>query len=71
MGSAVMIFIVIVIASFLTYEAIPSKYTKIEESLVGFINGILVRFEHGKSLLHTIVYSGTGTGKTYFVRQYL
>ena len=24
-----------------------------------------------KSPLHTIVYGGTGTGKTYFIRQYL
>ena len=33
--------------------------------------GILVRFEYEKSPLHTIVYGGTGTGKTYFIRQYL
>ena len=30
-----------------------------------------MRFEYEKSQLHTIVYGGTGTGKTYFVRQYL
>ena len=35
------------------------------------MNRSLVRFEYEKSLLHTIVYSGTGTGKTYFIRQYL
>ena len=30
-----------------------------------------VRFEYEKSPLHTIVFGGTGTGKTYFIRQYL
>ena len=35
------------------------------------MNRSLVRFEYGKSPLHTIVYGGTGTGKTYFIRQYL
>ena len=31
----------------------------------------LVKFEYEKSPLHSIVYGGTGTCKTYFVRQYL
>ena len=35
------------------------------------MNKSLVRFEYEKSPLHTIVYGGTGTGKTYFIRQYL
>ena len=35
------------------------------------MNRSLVRFEYEKSPLHTIVYDGTGTGKTYFIRQYL
>ena len=35
------------------------------------MNKSLVRFEYEKSPLHTIVYGGTGTGKTYFSRQYL
>ena len=35
------------------------------------MNRNLVRFEHEKLPLHTIVYGGTGTGKTYFIRQYL
>ena len=48
-----------------------SKYTKLEESFGGFMNRSLVRFEYEKSPLHTFVYSGTGTGKTYFIRQYL
>ena len=34
------------------------------------MNRSLVRFEYEKSQLHTIVYGGTGTGKTYFIRQY-
>ena len=35
------------------------------------MNKSLVRFEYEKSPLHTIVYGGTGTSKTYFIRQYL
>ena len=35
------------------------------------MNRSLVRFEYEKSPLHTIVYGGTGTGKTYFIRRYL
>ena len=35
------------------------------------MNRSLVRFEYKKSPLHTIVYGGTGTGKTYFIKQYL
>ena len=35
------------------------------------MNRSLVRFDYGRSPLHTIVYVGTGTGKTYFIRQYL
>ena len=35
------------------------------------MNRSLVRFEYEKSPLHTIVYGGTGTGKTYFIGQYL
>ena len=35
------------------------------------MNRSLVRFEYEKSPIHTIVYGGTGTGKTYFIRQYL
>ena len=49
----------------------PSKYTKLEEGVDVFMNRSMVRFELEKSPLHTIVYGGTGTGMTYFVRQYL
>ena len=35
------------------------------------MNRSLVRFEYEKSPLHTIVYGGTGTGKTYFIGQCL
>ena len=45
--------------------------TKLEIRFVGFINRILIRVENEKSPLHTIVYGGTDTRKTYFVRQYL
>ena len=69
-GSAVIIFILIGFF-YIIYDSIPSKYTKLEESFGGFMNRSLVRFEYEKSPLHTIVYGGTGTGKTYFIRQYL
>ena len=42
-----------------------------KKSFGGFMNRSLVRFEDEKSPLHTIVYGGTGTGKTYFIRIYL
>ena len=35
------------------------------------MNRSLVKFEYEKSPLLTIVYGGTGTGKTFFIRQYL
>ena len=35
------------------------------------MNKKLVKFEFEKSPFYTIVYGATGTGKTYFVRQYL
>ena len=35
------------------------------------MNRSLVRFEYEKSPLHTIVYGGTGTGKTYYIIHYL
>ena len=35
------------------------------------MNRSLFRFEYEKSPLHTIVYGGTGTDKTYIIRQYL
>ena len=71
-GSAVFIFIFIIgICYIILYDSRPSKYTKLEESFGGFMNRSLVRFEYEKSPLHTIVYGGTGTGKTYFIRQYL
>ena len=69
--SAVIIFILITGISFMIYDSIPIKYTKLEESFGGFMNRSLVRFEYEKSPLHTIVYGGTGTGKTFFIRQNL
>ena len=70
-GSAVFIFIIIIGICYIIYDSRPSKYTILEESFGGFMNRSLVRFEYEKSPLHTIVYGGTGTGKTYFIRQYL
>ena len=70
-GSAVFIFIIIIGICYIIYDSRPSKYTKLEESFGGFMNRSLVRFENEKSPLHTIVYGGTGTGKKYFIKQYL
>ena len=70
-GRAVIIFIIIFGICYIIYDSIPSKYTKLEESFGGIMNRSLVRLEYEKSPLHTIVYGGTGKGKTYFVRQYL
>ena len=70
-GGILFIFIIIIAICFIFYNSIPSKYTKLEESFGGFMNRSLVRFEYEKSPLHTIVYGGTGTGKTYFIRQNL
>ena len=70
-GSAVFIFIIIIGICYIIYDSRPSKYTKLEENFGGFMNRSLFRFEYEKSPLHTTVYGGTGTGKTYFIRQYL
>ena len=70
-GGILSFLIIIIGISYIIYDSIPSKYTKLEESLGGFMNRSLVRFEYEKSPLHTIVHGGTGTGKTYFIRQYL
>ena len=68
----ILFFLIIIIGiCYLLYDSIPSKYTKLEESFGGFMNRNLVRSEYEKSPLHTIVYGGTGTGKTYLIRQYL
>ena len=56
---------------YIVYDSIPSEFTKLEESFGVFINRSLVRFEYEKSPLHTIVYGGTPTGETFFVRQYI
>ena len=64
-GSAVFIIIIIGIY-YIIYDPRPSTYTKLEESFGGFMNRSLVRFEYEKSPLHTIVYGGNGTVKTFF-----
>ena len=69
--SAVIIFIFSIGICYIINDSIPSKYLKLEESFGGFMNRSLIRFEYERSPLHTIVYGGTGTGKTYFIRQYL
>ena len=73
MDTGLIIFILVLIAVFcyIVYNDMPSKYTKLEETFGGFIYKSVVSFEFEKSPLHTTVYGGTGTGKTYFVRQCL
>ena len=68
-GFAIIIFIFVIMFCCIVYNSIPNKYAKLEETFGGFMKRSLVRFE--KSPLHTIVYGATGTGKTYFVKQYL
>ena len=70
-GGILFIYVIIIAICFIFYNSIPSKYTKLEESFGGFMNRSLVGFEFEKSPLHTFVYGGTGTLKTYFIRQYL
>ena len=70
-GGILFFLIIIIGISYIIYESIPSKYTKLEESFGGFMNRSLLRFEYEKSPLYTIVYGGIGTGKTFFIRQYL
>ena len=62
---AAFIFNFVKMLCYMIYNSIPSKYTKLEESFGGFINRSLIRFEYEKSSLHTIVYDGTGIGKTW------
>ena len=71
METGSVVFILFLIFILLISDSIPSKYTKLDESFGGFMNRSLVRFEYEKSPLYTIAYGGTGTGKTYFIRQYL
>ena len=70
-SSVFLIFIFLIMISYMVYGAMPSKYTKLEESFGGLINKSLIRFEYEKSPLQTIVYGHTCRGKTYVVRQYL
>ena len=70
-GSAIFVFIFIIMICCMLHDSIPSEYTKLEEKFGEFIKKSSIRFEYEKSPLHTIVYGGTGTGKIYFVRQYL
>ena len=70
-GGILFFLIIIIGISYIIYDSKPSKYAKLEKSFGGFMNRKLVRFEYEKSPLHTIVYGGTGAGKTYFIKQYL
>ena len=70
-GGILFFLIIIIGICYLLYDSIPSKHKKLEESFGGFMNRNLIKFEYEKSPLHTIAYGGTGTGKTYFIRQYL
>ena len=70
-STAILISIFMFIIRFIVCDSIPSKYAKLAEGFSGLIGRRLLGFVHEKSTLHTKVYGGTGTGKAYFVRQYL
>ena len=61
-----MIFIFLTGIFYITYDSIPSKYTKLEKSFGGFMNRSPIRFEYEKSPSHTIVNGGTGADKNIF-----
>ena len=69
-SSVFIIVIILIIISFIIYNSMPSKYTKLEEIFGGFLDRCVVRFGFEKSSIHTIFHGGTGTVKTYFVRHY-
>ena len=69
-GAFIFGILIIVAVRFIIYHSIPSKHAKFEESFAGYVEKSLVTFEYKKSPLHTVVYGGSGTGKTYFVQQY-
>ena len=68
-GNGPLIFILVLVAfvCFIMYYDLPSTYTKLEESIGGFMNRRLVKFEIEKTTLHV----ATGKGKIYFNKQYL
>ena len=68
---AIIIFIFVILFCCILYNSLPGKYKKSEENFGGFMKKRLVKIEFEKSPLHTIVYCATGTGKNYFVKQYL
>ena len=47
------------------------KNTKPDEKFAGSEHKSSVIFNYEKSPLHTIVYGGSGNGRTYVLRQYL
>ena len=49
MGCAIFKFMFVNMLCYMIYNSIPNKYTKLEESIGGFINRILICFEHEKS----------------------
>ena len=57
--SLILILLLVVVVCYIIYDSMPSKYTKLDQKF------------RNKSPLHTIIYGATGTGKTYFFRQYL
>ena len=47
-GSAIIIFIFIIMFCYIAYDSIPIKYTKKEESFGQIINKSIVRFEYNE-----------------------
>ena len=57
-GGAFFKLIILLAASYMIYDKLTNKYTKLEKNFGGFMSRSLVRLEHENSPLHTIVYGG-------------
>ena len=69
MGNIIFIIIILFVFAFNIYDSVPSKYYAVKK-IKGYDEKALKEFEYQKFSLH-IVHCGSGTGKTYFVEQYL
>ena len=63
--------VILFVLEFIIYDSERIKYDALEKRFKRYEETELKEFEYEKSPLHTIVYAGTGTGETNFVKQYL
>ena len=61
----VLIIIMLLVLSFIIYDSAPTKYDALKKRFGGYEEKVLKEFEYEKYPLPTIVYGGTGTGKTF------